>query len=97
MRFTTWPSDQKSEPTLVTDVSVIFKPELEILEGNLKDGLIQVVCNQASPDFDYCGGELYVQAGSAQFTDEGGRHYSIDELDSLCKGYWDEWSNKSRA
>jgi hypothetical protein len=97
MRFKTWPRDLKSEPALITDVSAIFKPELDILEGNVKDGLFKVVCIQTSPDFDYIGGELYFQAESAQVTDEGGRHYSIDELYSLCKGYWDELSNKSRA
>lgn len=95
--FTTWPKDIKSEPWLITDMSVIFKPELEILEGNIEDSLIQVICNQASPDFDYCGGELYFQARSAQVTDDGGQNYSMNQLKSLFKGYWDNWSNKNRA
>ena len=95
LRFMTWPSDLKSEPAVITDISIIFKPELEILEGNIKDGAIQVVCIQSSPDFNYRGGELYLQAEFAQVSDEAGSYYTIDELGSLSQGYWDDLSNKS--
>lgn len=95
--FSTWPSDLKSEPEVLKDVTSIFKPELEILEGNFKEGQIQVVCNQHSPEFDYCGGELYLSATSAKVTDEDGKSYSLDELDTLCKGYWEEWANRNKA
>jgi len=95
--FSTWPSDLKSAPVVLKDIASIFKPELEILESNVKEGQIQVVCNQHSHEFDYCGGELYLSAASVEVTDEGGKSYSLDELDALCKGYWDEWANKNKA
>jgi hypothetical protein len=94
--FSTWPSDLKSEPEVLKDITSIFHPELEILEGNLREGKIQVVCNQHSPEFDYCGGELYFSAASAEVIDEGGKSYSLDELDALCKGYWDEWESRNK-
>lgn len=95
IRFSTWPSDLQAEPEVLTDISIIFKPELEILEGSIKEGQIQVVCNQHSPEFDYCGGELFLTATSAEVVDESGKNYSIDELDTLCKSYWDSWANRS--
>ena len=95
IRFTTWPSNFKSDPELISDLNTIFAPELDILEGNTKENQIQVICNQSSSDYDYCGGELYFSAVAAIVSDENGKEYSIDELDVLCKGYWDEWaSNK---
>jgi hypothetical protein len=97
VHFSTWPSDLKSEPELIKDIASIFTPELEILESSLKEGKIQVVCNQHSHEFNYCGGELYFSAASAEVADEDGKAYSLDELDTLCKGYWDEWANRNKA
>ena len=96
IRFTTWSSGLKSESELITEPSIIFKPDLDILEGNIKEEQIQVICNQASSDFEYCSGELYFSATSAIVTDEAGKSYSIEELDILCKGYWGEWATKNQ-
>ncbi|MCB0063205.1 MAG: hypothetical protein KDE19_13875 [Caldilineaceae bacterium] len=93
--FKTWPNDPKSDPKVLRSIEIIFKPELEILASNSQEGQIQVTCNQSSPEFDYCGGELYFQAAYAEVADEAGRYYSIDELGSLCKSYWDEWSTRN--
>ena len=97
IRFTTWPRDSQSPPLEIADTSLIFKPELEILEVHNEEGAIQVICLQSSPGFNYVGGELYLQADFAQVTDEAGSHYSMDELRSLCKGYWHDFSNKNQA
>ncbi len=94
IKFTTWPSDLKSELKLITEPNIIFAPDLDILEGNTKESQIQVICNQASSDYEYCGGELYFSATSAIVTDESGKEYSVDELDVLCKGYWNEWASR---
>jgi hypothetical protein len=74
--FSTWPNDLKSESEALKDIASIFKAELEILEGNYREDQIQVVCNQHSPKFDYCGGELFISAPSAEIADEGGISYS---------------------
>jgi len=97
IQFSTWPSDLKSPPEVLVDESLIFEPELEILESNVKDGAIQVICNQHSHELDYCGGELSFIAKSAEVTDEAEKVYSLEELDTICKEYWDEWSNKNKA
>lgn len=93
--FSTWPSDLKSEPEKITDVQSIFKPELEVLEASLKENKIEVVCNQHSSEYDYCGGELSFIVDSAEVQDEAGKFYSIEELDFICKGYWKEWASKN--
>lgn len=97
LHFSTWPSDLKSEPKVFREVATIFKTELEILEASFEEDQIKVVCNQHSPEFDYCGGELYLSATSAEVTDEAGKSYTIEELDTLCRGYWNEWANKNKA
>jgi hypothetical protein len=95
--FSTWPGDLKSAPAVLLSVGDIFEADLEILEGNIKDGQIEVVCNQHAPNLPYCGGELRFKCAAAQVNDEGGHPYSIDELGILCKGYWDDWSKRSKA
>ncbi len=40
IKFTTWPSDLKSEPELITEPNITFTPDLDILEGNIKDNQI---------------------------------------------------------
>lgn len=89
LHFSTWSSDLKSEPQVLRDTTTIFKSELEILEGNFEEKQIKVVCIQHSPEFDYCGGELYFSSTSVEVTDEAGKGYSIEELYALCKSYWE--------
>lgn len=97
VQFSTWPSDLKAKPETITELRKIFEVDLEILEGNIKESLIEVVCNQHSPEFAYCGGELRFRCTSATVTDEAGKAYSIEELGALCKGYWDDWSKQNQA
>jgi hypothetical protein len=95
--FSTWPRDRKSEPEILRGIETIFKPELEILKGTIEEGQVIVFCDQSLLDFDYCGGDLYLSAISAEVTDETGKSYSIEELGILCKSYWDDWANKNNA
>lgn len=96
VEFSTWPSDLKSAPEKIKDIQSIFRPELEMLEANLKENSIEVVCSQHSSAYDYCGGELSFKVDFAAVQDESGKLYTIDELDILCKGYWDEWASKNK-
>ena len=94
--YTNWPDDPKLESQKITDINIIFSQELIILEGVFKNDLIQVVCNQTSPDYESYGGYLYFTAETAIVTDEADKKYSIEELDALCESYWNEWSEKNR-
>lgn len=93
LEFSTWPSDLKLAPELLTEAETIFTPQLEILEGNIEEGRIEVVCSQHSEAFEYCGGELSFEAQSAEVDDEAGKSYSIEELGEICEAYWNAWEN----
>lgn len=94
--FSTWPSDLKSEPEVIRNISVIFNPELEILEASLSQNKVVVICNQHSSKYDYCGGELSFNITSAEVKDPSGKSYTISELDDLCNSYWDEWKARRK-
>ncbi len=96
LRFTTWPSnfEEKSRVLCVSDE--IFKPDLDILEGNIVDSTVQVISNQADNDFDYCGGELYFSADYAVVSDESEKVYSLDDLKEISRKYWDEWEEAGK-
>jgi hypothetical protein len=97
VQFSTWPSDLKEKSETITELPKIFEADLQILDGKIKEGLIEVVCTQRSRTFAYCGGELRFRCTYATVTDEAERAYSIEELGALCKGYWDDWSKRNQA
>ena len=97
LNFTTWPDDSDAEPDVITDVELIFTKELEILSGEIENESIKVACNQPLPGLGYCGGFLNLKANSAVVKDEARKEYSIEELCSLSKSYWDEWSKRNKA
>ena len=97
LSFSMWSSNLKSPVIVTSDPEKIFKAELEILKGDIENGNIKVVCDQHSSEFDYCGGEIYFSASSAEVTDEAGKSYSIEALGILCKEYWDDWAYKNKA
>ncbi|WP_085908899.1 hypothetical protein [Kiloniella majae] len=94
--FTTWPKDSKSNPKKITNVKSIFKSELEILQANLDDNKIEVLCELLSSEYDYYGGKLSFTVNSAEVQDDSGKVYSIEELGVLCKSYWDEWAANNK-
>ena len=97
LRFSTWPSDLESEPQQIVEAGEIFHPDLDILESSVKNEHIEVACNQTSEEYDYCGGTLSFRADTATVTDEAGKAYSVEELDQLCKAYWDDWARKNQT
>lgn len=94
LTFATWPKnlDVAVAPQVLTDASLIFDPPLDILSGRVVEGRLEVVCNQTSKERSYCGGIVSLRVGSARVTDPLGKAYSIDELGTICKGYWEDWS-----
>ena len=97
VQFSPWPSDLKAKLETISELPKIFEADLEILECTLQEGVIEVVCNQHSPAFAYCGGELRVRCTCATVIDEAGKAYSIEELGALCNGYWNDWSKRDQA
>jgi len=94
VRFKTWPSDLKSEPEVLSNVDEIFMPELEILQSEVSQGCIRIVCNQHSHQYDYCGGELQFDVDAAEVSDQNNKLYSIDELSSISDKYWNRGIEK---
>ncbi|MCV6637139.1 hypothetical protein [Candidatus Albibeggiatoa sp. nov. NOAA] len=96
--FSTWPARPEAKPEKLTNIQTILMSELLILESNLiKDNRIEVICfcNQPSDEYDYGGGELSFTVDSAEVKDEAGKFYTIDELDELCKSYWNRWEEQN--
>ncbi|QAU33260.1 hypothetical protein [Janthinobacterium sp. 17J80-10] len=93
IQFHTWPNNADNPAKFISAIDEIFQPHLAILQGEVRNQKIEVVCNQASPNFPYCGGELEFHAESATVSDESGRFWRLEDLEELSKAYWDEWSN----
>ena len=87
-----WPEGHALHGTSIEGDS-LFSHELEILYARLEGNGMSISCN-ANTDADFRGGDLYLEAESAVVLDEGSKEYSLDELISLCQGYWRDWKSK---
>jgi hypothetical protein len=94
--FLTWPSVVGEEPVLMKNGEQVLATRMDILEGYAKEGLIEVTCMQSNSTVGFCGGELYLACTSAIVTDQGGRQYELDQLDTIGRQYWQEWAEKNR-
>ena len=95
IQFETWPNDPNAKPNVLSSLTEIFEPQLEILSGEVAGDCLKIICNQPLSKCGYSGGELLLKADSAFVTDEGGKVYSIEELRQICGGYWSDWENKN--
>ncbi len=91
----TWPKDRNADPEFISSPTKIFEPELEILSCEVVGSSLRIDCNQASPNWNYCGGTLSLQTDGIIVRDEGGKEYSIEDLDTICREYWSEWRKKN--
>lgn len=94
-QFNAWPEESGAKDIAIADLRAIFSPDLEILSASVENGGVKVICNISSPKCAYCGGELFFRADSIRVLDEANKAYSVDELGSLCKEYWDNWKRKN--
>lgn len=82
-------------PTVVkTDFADMFKAELEILSADIKDDVVVVTCNQHDTRFDYYGGNLTISCKKIKIVDQNKHELTVDQLEEICKKYWDKWSKK---
>lgn len=82
-------------PTVIkTEFSDIFKAELEIMSAEVKDDFVLVTCLQFDTNYDYSGGNLSISCKTIKVFDQNKNELTIDQFDTLCKSYWDEWSKK---
>ncbi|GHB93798.1 hypothetical protein [Cerasicoccus arenae] len=96
LSFLAWPSELGKEKIRLNDFNGIFSEEPQILSANVAGDKFEVTCNIHNAENKYCGGEMIFTCTSAIVVDQQEKTWSIEELDELCKGYWDEWANKNK-
>ncbi|MBI5308246.1 MAG: hypothetical protein HZB37_07965 [Planctomycetes bacterium] len=92
MCFKTWPSEAGDKERLLVNPAHIFETGLEIMDGKVRNGCIEVICSNPVEEYDFCGGELNFEADTAAVFDDSGRQYSLEELASISKKYLNKWA-----
>jgi len=67
--------------------------DLEILSAEIKDDMVIVTCNQHDTDLDFCGGNLMISAINFNLYDHKMTPMTIDQLNLICRNYWDNARN----
>jgi hypothetical protein len=92
LNFTTWPNPLYLPVLTLTDLKDIFESDLEILSVDIESNdFVNIACNQHDMAFDYCGGNLKLSCDKIEIFDEEFRRLTIDELDVICKYYWNKF------
>jgi len=94
LEFSPWPNSENENITVTIDQ--LFQSKLEVLKGEYFDGSFNIVLNQTSPKFSFCGGQLTITAKYATVMDESGKFCNIDMLNNLSHEYWKEWKENCR-
>ena len=89
----TWQNPFDLPVQTLTEQSDIFRAELELISADIKDEKVVIACNQHDTNFDYCGGNLTISCDTIKVFDQKKNELTIDQLDEICKNYWDDWSN----
>ncbi|WP_338398729.1 hypothetical protein [Persicobacter psychrovividus] len=71
-----------------------LKVDLEILSSEIEDDYVLITCNQHDTDLDYCGGNLIISANDFRLFDHNKNVMTIEELDLICRLYWDKFSKR---
>ena len=94
--FEGWFREVSKGTCKICDFKAIFGNEIEILSAEAQEGRISIACNIHDFESDFCGGTLSFKSDVAFVLDPMNRSYSLDELDQLCKEYWNDWSGKNK-
>ena len=94
IEFHPWIIPTDLPPVLLTNLEDIFKASLEILSADIENGFVRITCSQDNTDFNYCGGTLLLSCKSVKIFDQEKRQLTIEDFGNICKGYWNDLSNK---
>jgi hypothetical protein len=94
LSFTTWPKDTGVDPWVLEGTEEVLDVAPEILSAEAEGPIVKVICNQQNPSLPYCGGELRFVADGARITDQASREWSLPDLITLAREYWDDWSKR---
>ncbi len=89
-----WMNPIDLEQEYFAELKDIFQADLDILSADIEEDFVKVFCNQSNPDFNFCGGTLYLNSADTKIFDQEMRELTIDFLGNICKGYWDEFSSR---
>lgn len=90
----TWINPIEKGPQIFTEISDIFKAELEILSADKVDNEIVITCNQPFRDMNYSGGNLTLNCKSIKVFDQNINELTIEKFGEICKQYWDNFGKK---
>jgi hypothetical protein len=88
LRLETW----ETHTQIFTQVSDIFRAELEIMSAEVKEDHVAVFCDQFDLNVSYCGGTLRIKCESYRIMDQSHSELSLDELKAISTAYWTNWS-----
>lgn len=96
LAFVPWMNPAELEQEYLIEIKDIFKPNLDILGAESSEDMVKISLNQRNLGYNYCGGFLYLASEGIRVLDQSENEMSIDRLYEICKGYWNDFSNKNK-
>jgi len=86
-----WMNQETKPQDYNTSLQEIFKSPLEIKSSEIKGNLVVVYCSQNNPDFNSCGGNLFIKCEDARLLDQEDNEITLEELKILSDLYWEDF------
>lgn len=67
---------------------------MEILSADVEDGEVKIICNQDDTDFNFKGGELFLDCESIEIFDQNWNKLEYLELKEIVNQYWKQFERK---
>lgn len=94
LELSPWTMPVDAPIVVKTALKEIFEAELEILSAEVQGEYVLVSCSQHDHSFNYIGGNLSVSCRHFTILDQQRRLLTLEALQEIAKGYWDNWSKQ---
>jgi hypothetical protein len=88
LEFEIWPNPITLPIQIFTRSKEIFQAELEILSAEIIGNDVRITCNQHNTNYDYCGGNVFLNCNTIKIYDQDKNELPIDFMDKICNEYW---------
>jgi len=89
LELTLWTNPPDRKQVYLTEIEDIFATGLEITSAKLITNYVEIDCDDMDGEFH--GGFLSLACENIRVFDHESKEISVDELESLCRNYWEHF------
>lgn len=94
LEFEPWPDPVDLPVILQTDIPAIFQTELGILNGEVGENCVKIICETLERNIGYVGGILHLNCSDAGMFNQQQQPITLDRLKEIATIYWNRFQTQ---